>query len=95
MTPLLMFGATFVSLLAGYPVALTLAGVALLFAFAGMATGAFNPNDLGFLPSRLFGTMTNQTMLAVPVYLLYELGIFMSRLVGRKAAEPSEEPAVK
>jgi sec-independent protein translocase protein TatC len=37
----------------------------------------------------------SQTMLAVPVYLLYELGIFMSRLVGRKAAEPSEEPAVK
>ena len=37
----------------------------------------------------------SQTMLAVPVYLLYELGIFMSRLVGRKAAEPSEEAAVK
>ncbi len=37
----------------------------------------------------------SQTMLAVPVYLLYELGIFMSRLVGRKATEPSEEPAVK
>ena len=37
----------------------------------------------------------SQTMLAVPVYLLYELGIFMSRMVGRKAAEPSEEAAVK
>ena len=37
----------------------------------------------------------SQTMLAVPVYLLYELGIFMSRIVGRKAAEPSEEAAVK
>ena len=37
----------------------------------------------------------SQTMLAVPVYLLYELGIFMSRLVGRKAAEPSEEAAVE
>ena len=37
----------------------------------------------------------SQTMLAVPVYLLYELGILMSRLVGRKAAEPSEEAAVK
>ena len=37
----------------------------------------------------------SQTMLAIPVYLLYELGIFMSRLVGRKAAEPSEEAAVK
>ena len=37
----------------------------------------------------------SQTMLAVPVYLLYELGIFMSRMVGRKAEEPSEEAAVK
>lgn len=37
----------------------------------------------------------SQTMLAVPVYLLYEMGIFMSRLVGRKKAEPSEEAAVK
>lgn len=37
----------------------------------------------------------SQTMLAVPVYLLYELGIFMSRMVGRKKEEPSEEAAVK
>ena len=37
----------------------------------------------------------SQTMLAVPVYLLYELGIFMSRLVSKPGAEPSEEAAVK
>jgi len=37
----------------------------------------------------------SQTMLAVPVYLLYELGIFMSRLVSRRETEPSEEAAVK
>jgi sec-independent protein translocase protein TatC len=37
----------------------------------------------------------SQTMLAVPVYLLYELGIFMSRLVSKRGAEPSEEAAVK
>jgi sec-independent protein translocase protein TatC len=37
----------------------------------------------------------SQTMLAVPVYLLYELGIFMSRLVSSRKAEPSEEAAVK
>ena len=49
-----MFAATFLGLLAGYPVALTLAGVALLFALGGMLTGAFNPSDLGFLPNRLF-----------------------------------------
>ena len=37
----------------------------------------------------------SQTMLAVPVYLLYEMGIFMSRLVSNKKKEPSEEAAVK
>jgi len=37
----------------------------------------------------------SQTMLAVPVYLLFELGIFMSRLVSHKEPEPAEEDAVK
>jgi sec-independent protein translocase protein TatC len=37
----------------------------------------------------------SQTMLAVPVYLLYELGIFMSRLVSKREPEPAEEAAVK
>lgn len=77
MIPLAMFGATFLALLAGYPVALTLAGVALLFAFAGMLTGAFSPSDLGFLPNRLFGIMTNQTMLAVPLFVL--MGVVLEK----------------
>src|SRR5210317_206791 len=37
----------------------------------------------------------SQTMLAVPVYLLYEMGIFMSRLVSTKTREPAEETAVR
>jgi sec-independent protein translocase protein TatC len=37
----------------------------------------------------------SQTMLAVPIYILFELGIFMSRLFTRKEREPAEEPAVK
>jgi len=39
--------------------------------------------------------MISQTMLAIPVYLLFELGIFMSRLVSAKEGEPAEEAAVK
>ena len=77
MTPLAMFAATFAALLAGYPVALTLAGVALLFAFAGTLTGAFSPSDLGFLPNRLFGIMTNQTMLAVPLFVF--MGVVLEK----------------
>lgn len=37
----------------------------------------------------------SQTVLAVPVYILFELGIFMSRIISPKDGEPSEEPAVK
>ena len=45
--PLLLFLVTFVVLLAGYPVAITLAGVAVIFAGLGIWTGTFNPSDLG------------------------------------------------
>jgi len=75
--PLAMFVSTFAALLAGYPVALTLAGVALLFAFGGILTGAFSPTDLGFLPNRLFGIMTNQTMIAVPLFVF--MGVVLEK----------------
>ncbi len=77
MIPLAMFAATFAGLLAGYPVALTLAGVALLFAFGGILTGTFHAADLGFLPGRLFGIMTNQTMLAVPLFVF--MGVVLEK----------------
>ena len=75
--PFLMFGALFIALLAGYSVAATLAGVALLFACIGYATGDFSFSDFGFLPSRLFGIMTNQTLMAVPLFIF--MGITLER----------------
>ncbi len=72
-----MFAAVFGALLLGYPVALTLAGVALLFALAGIFTGAFNASDLGFLPGRLYGILTNQTLIAVPLFVF--MGITLER----------------
>jgi tripartite ATP-independent transporter DctM subunit len=75
--PLAMFAVTFGALLAGYGVALTLGGVALLFAFGGIVTGAFNPADLGFIPNRLFGIMTNQTMIAVPLFVF--MGVMLEK----------------
>ena len=79
-TPLAMFAVTFVVLLAGYPVALTLAGVALLFALAGVMTGAFSPGDFGFAPGRLFGTVTNQTLIAVPLFVFMGVMLEKTRL---------------
>ena len=59
--PFIMFLTVCVVLMAGYPVAFSLAGTALLFAFAGMATGLFDPAYLQALPNRLFGIMQNGT----------------------------------
>jgi tripartite ATP-independent transporter DctM subunit len=81
--PLLMFAAVFAALLLGYPVALTLAGVALLFAAAGVAGGVFDPRDLGFLPGRLFGIVSNQTLIAVPLFVLMGVILEKSRIAER------------
>lgn len=76
-TPLIMFVVTFAALAAGYPVALTLAGVALLFGLIGVLTGAFNPSDFGFAPGRLFGIVSNQTLIAVPLFVF--MGVVLEK----------------
>ncbi|MEH6491969.1 TRAP transporter large permease [Halopseudomonas sp.] len=68
------------ALMAGYPVAFTLGGMSLLFAGAGMALGFFEPSFLGALPSRLFGTMNNQTLLAVPLFVFMGVMLEKSRI---------------
>jgi len=68
------------ALMAGYPVAFTLGGMSLLFAGAGMALGLFEPSFLGALPSRLFGTMNNQTLLAVPLFVFMGVMLEKSRI---------------
>jgi len=75
--PLVMFVVVFAFLLSGYPVALVLAGVSLLFAFGGIAFGVFLPGDLGFLPNRMFGTMTNEVLIAVPLFIL--MGVILEK----------------
>ena len=72
-----MFAVAFMALAAGYPVAITLAGVALLFAAVGTFTGAFNPADLGFTAGRLFGIVTNQTLIAVPLFVF--MGVVLEK----------------
>jgi len=67
--PLIMFAIIFIALTAGYPVALTLSGTALLFAFGGELAGVFILSDLGFLPGRLFGILSNQTLIAIPLFI--------------------------
>ena len=78
--PLLMFAAAFILLLFGYPVALTLAGTALISAYIGIVAGVFVPEFLMAMPSRLFGIVTNQTLIAVPLFVLMGVILEKSRI---------------
>ena len=64
-------------LLAGFPVAFSLAGTALIFAFAGVLGGGFEEAFLSGMPSRIFGIMTNGTLIAVPLFVF--MGITLER----------------
>jgi tripartite ATP-independent transporter DctM subunit len=64
-------------LLVGYPVALTLAGVSLGFAILGTATHVMNLALLGALPARIFGVMSNDVLLAIPLFIF--MGVMLER----------------
>lgn len=75
--PLLLFAGVILALLAGYPVALSLGGTALAFALIGELFGSFEPAFLEALPNRLYGVMTNETLIAVPLFVF--MGVMLER----------------
>ena len=75
--PLLMFGVICLVLLAGFPVAFSLAGTALIFAGLGIATNTFESAFLGAIPNRLYGDMTNMTLVAVPLFVF--MGVLLEK----------------
>jgi len=74
---LLLFLAVICLLLSGFPVAFSLGGTALIFAFVGVLAGGFEATFLAALPSRIFGIMTNETLVAVPLFVF--MGITLER----------------
>jgi tripartite ATP-independent transporter DctM subunit len=64
-------------LFVGYPVALTLGGISLAFAALGHAAGAMSFSFLGALPQRVFGVLTNDVLLAVPLFVF--MGVMLER----------------
>jgi TRAP-type mannitol/chloroaromatic compound transport system permease large subunit len=74
---ILMVAAVIAALMIGYPVALTLAGVSLAFALIGDLTGIMSFAILGALPQRIFGVMTNGTLLAIPMFIF--MGVMLER----------------
>ena len=75
--PLIMFVTVCIVLLMGYPVAFSLAGTALIFAAVGTITGVFDSAFLFATPSRLYGLITNQTLIAVPLFIF--MGCMLQR----------------
>lgn len=74
---LLLFISVCLVLLTGYPVAFALGGTALLFSFIGILTGTFDTAFLTALPNRLYGIMTNMSLIAVPLFIF--MGVMLEK----------------
>lgn len=81
MTPellsLIMFATTILVLIFGFPVALTLGGMALLFAFLGDYLEIFNLGILFVYPLRIFGIMKTESLVAVPLFVF--MGVMLEK----------------
>lgn len=74
---IVMFATVCMFLLGGFPVAFTLAGTGLIFATVGWTMGAFDFTILGNVASRTFGAMTNEVLIAVPLFVF--MGVMLER----------------
>jgi TRAP-type mannitol/chloroaromatic compound transport system permease large subunit len=73
----IMFGSLIVVLLLGYPAAFSLAFVGLFYALVGIGLGQFQPDFLQALPDRVYGVMSNDTLLAIPFFTF--MGLVLER----------------
>lgn len=74
---ILMFPAVVAALMMGFPVAFTLSGVALIFAGIGGAFGLIQSEMLPVIPGRIYGIMTNQVYVAIPLFVF--MGVVLER----------------
>jgi len=73
----LMFIGIIGTLLLGFPVSFSLAGTSLFFALIGWLLGVFDPSNFGALASRYVGFMTNEVLVAVPLFIF--MGVMLER----------------
>ncbi len=66
-----------VVLLAGFPAAFSLAGVAILYAIIALSFGVFDLSFIKPLPQRIFGAVSNTTLIAVPMFIL--MGVILEK----------------
>lgn len=87
---LYLFLAVCLFLMLGFPVAFTLAGTALLFAGIAIIEGSFSSGFIGVLPERIFGIINNQTLVAVPLFVLMGVLLEKSRVAEALLANMAE-----
>jgi len=73
----IMFIGALALIFSGYPVAFALAGTAIIFGLIGLATDQFDYALVRAIPDRIFGTMSNFTLLAIPYF------VFMGNMLGK------------
>ncbi len=73
----IMFASLVIVLLLGYPAAFSLGAVGLIYAFVGIELGEFRPDFLQALPERVYGVMSNDTLLAIPFFTF--MGLVLER----------------
>ena len=74
---ILLFLSLGLMLISGYPVALTLSGTAIIFAFIGYLLDLFPIVLLGVIPNRIFSIITNETLIAVPLFIF--MGVMLDK----------------
>lgn len=72
-----LFLGTIGALLLGYPIAFTLPGISLAFALIGWSLGAFDLTYFNALPLRYYGIITNEVLIAVPLFIF--MGVMLER----------------
>jgi TRAP-type mannitol/chloroaromatic compound transport system permease large subunit len=77
---LVMFAGLIGCILLGFPVSFSIAGIAILFAFLGAALGIMDLSLLGALGQRMFGVLTNDVLIAIPLFVVMGVVLQKSRI---------------
>ncbi|MBD3626169.1 MAG: TRAP transporter large permease subunit, partial [Rhodobacteraceae bacterium] len=77
---IIMFAALMAGILLGFPVAFTIAGVAVVFGYLGWALGAMDISLMGALGQRAFGLLSNQVLIAIPLFVVMGAVLEKSRI---------------
>ncbi len=81
--PLILFVMVCLVLMLGFPVAFSLAGTSLIVAGFGYLAGSFDGAFLSALPNRIFGILSNQILIAVPLFVFMGIMLEKSRIAER------------